>query len=256
MGQRGYALTELLVAVAVAGIVGSGIVTLFQASMTQATHAASLEDAQSGARFGLDQMVRELQVAGAYYSGAGGAGSAITTATPTTITFIGDVNADTVSGSTETTLVASTVTTLTVSSATGFDVYASAALNDYVYVQNGSTREVRQIAAGGVIGSVITLAAALTNTYPNGSIVRSAEIITYNFNPATGTLTRQLGGGTTDTLLTNVSSFGLTYFDAAGGGLAATPTDPSTIKEVQVSVGARGSDGAIRTMNSRVRLRN
>lgn len=254
--DAGFTLLELLIAIAIATMVATAILQIFQGSMSQVTHATSLEDAQSSARVGLDQMAAELRVIGAYYDGIPGAGDAITTATPTTLTFLADVDADTVSGTTESTLtVASTATTLTVSqNASAFNTYGTLSANDWAYVANGSTREVRQVTT--VAGSVVTLASALTNSYPVGSIVRSVEKVSYAFSASAKTLTRTLGGNSADTVLDNVTNLTFTYFDSGGTQLASTPTSPAAIKEIQISLTAQGTGGDLRTMTSRVRFRN
>jgi prepilin-type N-terminal cleavage/methylation domain-containing protein len=254
--ERGFTLVELLIALAIGAMVAAAIVEIFQGSLSQVSHATSLEDAQSSARVGLDQMVSELRLIGSYWTGIPGAGNAITAATPSTLTFMADIDADTVSGTTETTLTgASTATTLTVSAnASAFNTYATAAANDYVYVADGGTRELRQLAS--VTGSVVTLTAALANSYPAGSIVRSVERVSYTFDASAKTLTRTLGGGSTDTVLDNVTALTFSYFDSSGGALATTPPDATAIKEVQISVTTQGTGGDLRKMTSRVRLRN
>jgi len=253
---EGFTLLELVIAVAIATMIAAAILQIFQGSMSQVTHATSLEDAQSSARVGLDQLATELRLIGSYYDGIAGAGNAITTATPTTLTFRADIDADTVSGTTEATLTAASgSTTLTVSqNASAFNTYTTSASNDYAYVANGSTREVRRVSS--VSGSTVTLASALTNSYPVGSNVRSVELVAYAFVASAKTLTRTLGGNTGDTVLDNVTALTFTYYDNSGTQLASTPPDPTFIKEIQISLTAQGTGGDVRTMNSRVRLRN
>ena len=204
-GTEGFTILELLIALAIMGMVAAAILQIFQGSMTQVSHATSLEDAQSTARIGLHQMATELRVIGAYWSGVSGAGNAITAATPSSITFMADIDADTLSGTTEATLTtASTSTTLTVSqNPSAFNTYSTSSLNDYACVANGSTREVRQVSS--VSGSVVTLASALTNSYPVGSIVRSVETVSYTFSSSAKTLTRTVGGAAADTVLDNAT---------------------------------------------------
>ena len=252
----GFTLIELLIALAIGSMIATGLVTIFQATQSQVSHAASLEDAQTTARVSLDQMVTELRLIGSYWSGISGVGNAITEATSSSLTFMADVDGDTLTGSTETTLTAdSTSTMLTVSgNASAFNTYATSSGNDYVYVGTGGTRELKQVAS--VSGSNITLASALANAYPAGSSVRSVEKVSYVFDASAKTLTRTLGGGSADTVLDNVTALTFTYFDNAGAALAATPTDLSAIKEIRVSLTTRGTGGDVRTMTSRVRVRN
>ena len=257
-GERGFTLIELLIAIAIASLVATAIVRIFQGSMAQVSHATSLQDAQSAVRVGLDQMATELRQIGSYWNGASGAGNAITTATPSTITFMADIDSDTVTGTTETTLsAASGVTTLTVSAnASAFNTYTPSSLNDYVYVANGSTREVRQVTSVNATTSIVTLASALTYSYPIGSMVRSVEQVNYTFNSTAKTLTRTVGGAASDTVLDNVTALTFSYFDSSGNALLATPADPSVIREIKISMTTQGTGGDLRTMASRVRLRN
>jgi prepilin-type N-terminal cleavage/methylation domain-containing protein len=253
---EGYTLVELLIVTAIVGMVAAGIVGVYQVSQGIYTRATALEDAQLGARAGLDRMASELRLIGAYWSGATGAGPAITAATATTITFMADVNGDTVVNNAETTVAAGTTasgTTVQVSgTADAFNVYQSPALNDYVYIANGGRREVKQISA--LAGTTLTLALPpLTTTYPAGSLVRSVEIVTYNF--AANSLTRSVGGSGNDTIIDNVTGLTLTYLDANGTNLGAAPP-PASIREIQMSLTTQGADGSRRTMTSRVRPRN
>ena len=262
--EVGYTLVELMIVVAIVGVVAAAIFGVYQVSTQVYTRSASLEDAQLGARAGLERMVTELRLIGAFWTGATGAGTAITAATATSITFMADVTGDTVTGGAETTTtaaIASGSTTVAVSenatqAAYSFDVYQTAALNDYLYLANGATREVRQIS--GVSGTTLTLATALTNSYPapagSNVIVRSVEKVTYNFDAVARSLTRSVGGSGANTIVDNVTGLTLTYFDANGNLL--NPVTLSLIREIQVSLTTKGSDGSRRTMVSRVRPRN
>ena len=255
-GEDGFTLIELLIAVAIAGMVAAAILQIFQGSMTQVSQATSLEDAQSSARIGLDQMVTELRQAGSYWNGISNNTAGITAATASAITIMADIDGDTLTGTTEATLTsASTPTTLTVSqNPTAFNTYATSSLNDYAYVANGSTQEVKQVAS--VAGSVVTLSSSLTNTYPANSIVRSVEKVTYTFDATAKTLTRTVGGAAADPVLDNVTALTFAYFNDTTGQLAASPTDLTKVNEIQISLTTQGTGGGLRTMASRVRLRN
>jgi hypothetical protein len=129
-----------------------------------------------------------------------------------------------------------------------FNVYPDATRNDWVYIGAGARpREVRQLA--GVLGTSLALATPLDSDYLEGSLVRSIETVTYAFDPGTGQLTRRLGGAAPEVLVDNVTDFTLTYFDAAG--VPTTVTEE--IREIQVSVTTRGTDGSPRTMMTRVK---
>ena len=77
-GEDGFTLTELLIVIAILGMVAAAVVGVSQVSQQTYTRAASLEDAQLGARAGLDRMATELRLIGAYWSGATDATDAIT----------------------------------------------------------------------------------------------------------------------------------------------------------------------------------
>lgn len=258
-GEDGFTLTELLIVIVILGMMMAGIYGVYVVSQQIYTRSSSLEAAQLGVRAGLDRMATELRLIGYYWTGATGAGDAVTAATSTSITFLGDVDGDTVSNNAETTVAAGITasgTTVQISgtatqAANAFNVYSNAAQNDYVYIANGKTREVKQTA--GVAGTTITLATALTTSYTAGSIVRSVETVTCALNGSN--LTRSVGGGAADTIVDNVTGLALTYFDTNGNNLGPTP-NTTLIREIRISLTTQGSDGSHRTMTSRVRLRN
>jgi len=257
--EHGYTLAELLIVVAILGMVAAAIFGVSYVSQQTYTRAASLEDAQLGVRAGLDRMANELRLAGAYWTGATDAGDAITAGSATGITFRGDIDADSVSGTTETTVTTATsaTTTLVVSgTASAFNTYTSSSLNDYAYIAEGAVREVRQVSAVVSATSTITLATSLKNTYTTAAMVRSVETVTYSFDSSAGTITRTLGGNSAETIVDNVTSFSLSYYDASGNSLGSSPT-LSLIREIGISITTRGSDGkSTRTMASRVKPRS
>lgn len=256
----GYSLAEALVVTAVVGLMAAALFGVYEVSERAYRRASSLEDAQRGARAGLDRMATELRLIGVYWTGAAGAGPAIVDAAPARITFMADVKADTVRGGQETTTAARAdagTTALLVSStarqtAEAFNVYRDRALNDFVYVARGATREVRPLAA--VVGSTLALAAPLAHAYPAGSLVRSVERVTYAFDPATESLTRSVGGSGAQTIVDRVTDLTLTYLD--GQHPPAATTDPARIREIRISLTTRGPAEGLRTVTSSVRLRN
>lgn len=95
---EGYTLVELLIVMAIVGMVAAAILGVYQVSQDIYIRATALEDAQLGARAGLDRMASELRLIGSYWVGAPcGLPNcpAITAATATSITFLADVDADT-----------------------------------------------------------------------------------------------------------------------------------------------------------------
>ena len=266
---EGYTLVELLIVIAIVGMVAAGIVGVYQVSQDIYTRSSSLEAAQLGARAGLDRMASELRLIGSFWVGASGAGNAITTATPTSITFMANVDDNSVINGAEATpsptTTGNSVPLSITAGQTGdaFKVYEppNEALNDYIYIANGGRREVKRITD--INGSTLTLASALSSPYPAaGSLVRDVKIITYTRNavatstcPALTCLTRSQGGSGADPVVDNVVGLTFTYFDTVGGALGTNPT-ASAIREIQMSLTTQGADGSRRTMTSRVKPRN
>jgi prepilin-type N-terminal cleavage/methylation domain-containing protein len=266
---KGYSLIELLIALAIAGLIGGAILGVYRVSQDTYIRASSLEAAQDGARAGLDRMANELRLIGSYWVGANGAGNAITSASPTSITFMANVNDFSVSGGAggnEATATAFTANTVTLSltggaTADAFKIYEdpNAALNDYIYIANGGTRDVRQIT--GIGGNTLTLALPnLSTIYPIGSLVRDVKTITYTRNAnATSTcqpltcLTRTQGGNNADPIVDNVTNLTFTYF--LSDGVTAT-TDAALIREIQIALTVQSPDGSARRMTTRVKPRS
>lgn len=281
-GDAGYTLVELLIAVAILGLVALAIGGVYQVSVQAYTRSASLEDAQLSARAGLDRMAIELRLAGAYLSGAATAldpaPDAITAASSTSVTFRGDVNGDTLNSSGDEITVNtdySSGTSLVVNRATGIDGTTNPfAPNKYIYALTGPRREVGQIASTYTSGTDLTLAAALKYNYLAGSIVRTVETVTYTLTayascPAPlpsisgmSCLTRSVDGGAAQaqTLVENVTVTGLTltYYNSLGAEILDTSTQANrnTIREISISLTTQGNDGSRRTMTSRVRPRS
>lgn len=88
--QAGFSLAELLVVVAILGLVMGGTGTLLAASQQGYALGAARVEAQQAARVGLERMARELREAGYDPTGAGFA--AIEAAEPTRVVFRRDLN--------------------------------------------------------------------------------------------------------------------------------------------------------------------
>lgn len=253
-GEKGFTLAELLVALAIFGMVCAAIFGIYLATMQSYTRAVSLQDAQVGARYGLDRMATELRLAGSYWTGPLGGGAGLTAANATSVSFRGDIDGDTVNGNVETTSVGTTNPGLTVSvTGTAAQVAAAFGANESLYIADGAGREVRAITS--VAATIITLAPALVNTYSAGSIVRSVESVTYAFDAAAQTLTRSVGGGAADPIVGNVTGLALTYVDTSGNVLNQ-PVNAALVEEIEITLTTQGNDGSARIMTSRVRLRN
>ena len=257
-GADGTTLAELVILTAIMATVLAGAAGIYEVSQRSYAKSSSLLAAQSGVRNGLDRMTTELRLIGAYYTGFAGAATAITNATPTSITFRGDVDGDTIVAGAETTataMVAGGATTIPVNTnarqtSEAFNTYPDPARNDFVCITDGSLGEVRQLSV--VAGTNLTLNAGVDNPYPAGSIVRSVETVTYALDAANRTLTRQVGGAAAEVVIDNVVAVTLTYRDAAG----VATVDLTLIREIQVDLTTRGTDGSQRTMTTRIKPRN
>lgn len=268
---EGYTLVELLIVMAIVGMVAAAIFGVYQVSQDIYTRATALEDAQLGARAGLDRMASELRLIGSFWVGASGATSAIITETsppspsPTRITFMANVDdSSVINGAEATPNPTATGTSVPLSlsataTADAFKVYVANpdVNNDYIYIANGGRREVKRITA--INGSTLTLApppeTPLSSAYPAGSLVRDVKRITYTRDAVANRLTRSQGGSGADPVVDNVVGLTFTYFDAVGGALGTNPT-ASAIREIQMSLTTQGADGSRRTMTSRVKPRN
>ncbi len=284
---EGYTLVELLIVVAIVGMVAGAIVGVYQVSQSIYVRATALEAAQLGVRAGLDRMANELRLIGSFWVGANGAGNAITAATSTSITFMASVDdrsmvgnplaqapEATASPATTLTSVPLSLTATTINEA--FKCYGNPALNDYIYIADGGTRDVRQIATingnstcNNINDRTITLTSNLSSIYPAGSLVRDVKIITYARNAADKTLTRSQGGSGADAIVDNVTGLTFIYYDTTGSRLPpgqdqnpppcpvpGPNPDPSLIREIRVDLKVQGADGSARCMTTRVKPRS
>ena len=248
----GYSMSELLVALALVGIVSGSLMQLIGISMRTFSWASSLEYSQMGARAGLHSVGTDLRYVGSYYSGVTGAGAAVTTATSTTFAFLGDIDANTVVGGVENTLAAAAalgaqqVTVTSANDAAGTPAFG---VNGWLYVGNGANREVARIT--GVAGTVLSLATPLQRAYAVGSLVRSVEAVTYAFDANARTLTRSVNGGAATVIVDNVNALTFSYFD--GGNPPSATAAAAQIRQIDVSLTVRQPDGPTRVMVTRIR---
>lgn len=268
-GRSGFSLVELLITVALVGLMVSAVAGVYQISQESYARVSSLEAAQLGARAGVDRMANELRLIGSYWVGASCVETncnAITAASSNSITFRANVDDFSIIGGAEARVRdGSTATGATVPlniAATAinnaFKCYSKSTLNDYIYIANGGTREVRRIATitnnptcNNSSDRTITLASGLGSPYPAGSLVRDVKTITYVLNGTT--LTRSQGGSGADPFINNVSGLTFTYFRFDG---ATTTTDPALIREIHIDLTVLGPDGSPRRMITRVKPRN
>jgi hypothetical protein len=85
-----------------------------------------------------------------------------------------------------------------------------------------------------------------------------SEDVTYNWDPATQTLSRDPGAGAA-TLLTHVTSMRLTYFDASNNPLTTLPlstSDAALVHVIGITVTTEDRDSHPLTLTTKVTLRN
>lgn len=242
--EQGFSLAELLIVTAILPMMMAAVFLVYQGSQRIYLRSSSLEAAQAETRFGIDTLARDLRLIGSYCTGAC---APITALSSSSITFWGDIDGDTVIGDVETTTVGSTLPATTVVVSGSANAFA---VGEFLSINDGAVREVLQIAA--VAGSTITLSAALSNTYPAGSVVRTVERVTYTYDAAARTLTRTVPGLPGGAIAENVTNFTLSYFNSA----QAPTSDPTQVREIRISLMNQGTDGGRRTMVSTVRPRN
>lgn len=277
--EEGFSLAEMLVVIVILGLMMAAVFGTLDVSQKAYSRASASEDAQAGLRSAMDRIVSDFRLIGSFYTGSGNAGGPITTFGPVvssaldcssacSITFLGDVDADTAtttisSGTvtvTEAVLaadVAAGATSITVTPSSGTSGTLGFTATERLYIASGSVREVATVSAL-TAPSTLTVS-ALMNGYPAGSLIRSVEQVTYTYTAGTGsalgTLTRTSASEPSSTLLDNVASFSMTGYDFAG----STTTNVAGMEELEVNVRARTSGGptgsATRAMKIRVRLR-
>ncbi len=263
--ERGFTLAELLIAVAVSGLIMAGLLVVQMSSSTMFLRGENQADAQQGARAAM-LMEEDLRMAGygcpdlgCPTPPPGGAQQTITTASNiTTVPASASITfwADTLSVSTTiSTAVPAGAGTLPVADASGISV------NDRIYVHNGATWETKVVTTK--VGNNLTVS-ALTNGYPQGAQVGRPRQITYSFDGATGTLTKDAGDGNgAQTLATGMAGLAFTFFDANDAPI--TPTNPvgapGNIRRIQIqattqSAQAAGGGASTYQINTNVRPRN
>jgi len=238
-GEGGYTLTELLVVCAVFGMMMAGSLGLYKVAQETYTSTSERVDAQSVTRAAVDRMAADLRLAGSFVYGATNAPDTFTSASSSAVTFLGDIDGDTVtSAGAEATASSAVTTSVVVSSTTGFSA------NEYLYIASGITREVRQISSINTSNNTLTLSASLTNVFVlTPFTVRSVESVTWTYDSSAQTLTRQVGSATADTIASNVSGFALTYYNISN----TTTTTASDVRRVKISL-TTGTGSTKRTL--------
>lgn len=131
------------------------------------------------------------------------------------------------------------------------------------------TTEIRQAGADprnppiglqGVVTADATTLRVRADLNADGAIqtTEPSEDVTYAYDAGTQTLTRDPGSGAA-TLLTDVTNFQITYFNATDQPLTTLPlsaTDRSLVHSVGLTLTAQGRDTPPFTLSTRITLRN
>ena len=197
--DRGFTLAELLVAMALMGIVMLATAALYVNSNALFMTETNRAEAQQGGRVTL-LIQEDLRMIG---TGVPATQAKITAATATSITFVGDTRG---ASSLLTAAVVAGNTTFSVSDTTGIKS------GDSVNLINGATWQNFTVTA--VTATTITVGTPSTGAYPIGAQVGAPRTITYSWIAGTQTLSRDAGDGNgLLPLATGVQNFQLTYFD-------------------------------------------
>jgi prepilin-type N-terminal cleavage/methylation domain-containing protein len=258
--ERGFTLAELLITIAILGLVMAAVLGVQMTSSTMFLRGENQAEAQQAARAAL-LMEEDLRMVrygcpdlGCPTPPPAGAQQAISVASTTSITFWADtLNASTMLSA----AVAAGAVALPVVDASGVNV------NDRIYLNNGGTWETRVVTAKA--GNTLTVAAlTAVNGYPQGTQVGRPRQIVYTFTAATGTLTKDSGDGNgVQTLATGITGLTYSFYDASDILISpANPVaNPQSIRRILIQTTTRSalaSGGGASTfqINTNVRPRN
>jgi prepilin-type N-terminal cleavage/methylation domain-containing protein len=227
--QRGFTLVELLVAIALLGLVMAATLMLYASGNDFYLTGVNQTESQQTARIAM--MIQEdLQMIG---FGVPPTQQPITAASPTSITFWADLRGAT------TTLAANVATgssTLNVGATPLFGV------GDTIYLMNGAQSESKTVSA--VSGGTVTLSSGTTAAYPQAAVVGAARQIV--FTSSGNTITRDAGDGLgAQTIATGVQAFALKYFDASDTDITASVgSQLANVRRIEVTITARSTGTA------------
>ncbi len=247
--QQGFTLVELLVTLAILGVVMASVLTVYMTGNTIGSTGQNKAEAQQAARAAV-LIEEELRLAG---YGFPPSQARFTAASATDMTFWADLlNASTtLSGD-----VASGNTTLNVQSATGI------AAGNAIYLINGDQSWTSTVTSVNVAAKTIQVLTGPPVAYPRGALVGRPRAIRYSWNAATQTLSKDAGDGTgLQPLATGVQNLQFRYFDT--GDVEIQPVNLAAnlgnIRRIQIQVTAQSAAAEHRgtfTMTSSVRPRN
>ena len=245
--RQGFTLTELLVTLAIMGLVMAALVGVQVTSNTVFATGENQAQAQQAARTAM-LMEEDLRLVGYGYPPAL---TAITGASQTSITFWADLN------NVSTTLSAAAAAgtkTLTVAGGLGINP------NDTIYLASGSTSESQTVKT--IVGTTITVnGSGITNAYPAGAVVGRPLPVTYSW--AGSTLSKDPGDGTgSQALTTGVQVQQFSYFDTTDTAILTSnlSTNLANIRRLAITMTAQSttnpSNARSFTVTTYVRPRN
>jgi prepilin-type N-terminal cleavage/methylation domain-containing protein len=225
--RQGFTLTELLVTMAIMGLVMAALVGVQVSGNTLVLTGENQAQAQQAARTAM-LMEEDLRLVGYGYPPAL---TAITAASQTSITFWADLN------NVSTTLSAALAAggkTFTVAGGLGINP------NDTIYLVNGSTSDALTVKT--VVGTTITVNTGPANAYPASALVGRPLPVTYSW--AGTTLSKDPGDGTgSQALATGVQVQQFSYFDTTDTAILASnvTANLANIRRVAITMTAQST---------------
>lgn len=255
--RRGLTLIELLVAMAISGILIAAIYRTFIGQHRTYTVQEQIVDMQQNARVAISRMMREIRMAGfghvrdvlsradvGYGPGVNGFTQEITPGSNPfgqTITVVGGFkqirrgNGDPIS----------------ITSAIGDQITLNYATDEFDAPDGSDVNRHRFICIGGIESNTVrsrsektlTLDEPLRYTHPEGTLIYKVQAITYDLGMSDGkrALRRdEHTGGHAQPVAEHIETLQFTY-TLADGSESSSPADPSRIRLVKASVTARTS---------------
>ncbi len=274
MGQAGFSLVEILVAMALLGVVMTAIFNLYLGTERSADTQDRIADVQQNVRYAMDQLARDIRMGGfampatqwAVESGPSnpGAGSPFTIRTGTTSEKVLRVNQDFTSPGS-----VATVQTVDVDSEEMAGLFAK---DELVRIITRDTQEERIKDAvltltENPVGTQVKLRGFTTGniTFKRGDLIVSTAAgatnpLQINYWLEGGEIRRSVGGGAAQVLGQGINGFQLSYLlgpEDEKSPLAATDRDNVRAIRVTITGQANTRDGVkTRSVSSVIQLRN